>query len=213
MKILVIAGLLLLTVPVAGSAQSIDVCYSELNVSCTGMRVSICPRGDFEQIRNGCGGDDDYIEVIIRHSGGDGIAGIPPTDYWMNACDEQYELALCVQHIVADSLTSINGRTTFSGRISAGGCIPEGGIYVSCQGATIMNASCTAVICLDVVLVGPDINGDGEVNLSDFSLFGWSYNMQVGDVQFSTCCDFNDDGECNLSDLAFFGQHYQHQCF
>ena len=213
MKILGIVVLLSLIVPVAGAAQSIDVCYSELNVSCTGMRVSICPKGDFEHIRNGCGGDDDYIEIFVRHSGNGGIAGIPWTDYWMDACDAQYQLALCVQHFVADSLTDVNGRTTFSGRIAAGGCVPEGGIYVSCQGSTIMNASCTAVICLDVVLVGPDLNADGEVNLSDLSFFGEVYNKELGDPGYNTCCDFNDDDMCNLSDFAFLGQHYQHECF
>ncbi len=108
-----------------------DECKSELNVSCSGMRVSCCPKGDFEHIRNGCGGTDDYIEVYIRDIGGEGIPGIPWTDYWMNACEAEYELCICVQHFVADELTDSEGRTTFSGRIAAGGCIPEGGIFIS----------------------------------------------------------------------------------
>jgi hypothetical protein len=188
-------------------------CDSEASVSCSGMRVSICPRGDFEYIKDGCGNGTDYIEVFIRDMGGTGIAGIPWTDYWMDACDPQYQLGLCVQHFVADSLTDVNGRTTFSGRISAGGCIPDGGIYIAYAGMTLLDPQCIYPICLDVVLVSPDINADSFVNLSDLSFFGESYNKQVGEVGYDTCCDFNDDGWCNLSDFSYIGQHYQHRCF
>ncbi len=137
----------------------------------------------------------------------------PWTDYWTDACQVEYSLGICVQHFVADSLTDVNGRTTFSGRISAGGCIPEGGIYIACQGYTIFDEAQVEPICLDVVIVSPDINADSFVNLSDLSFFGESYNKQVGDSGYDTCCDFNDDGWCNLSDFSFMGEHYQHQCF
>ncbi len=212
MKVLIIAVLLMLVIP--GSISSQCECCSDLNVSCAGMRVSCCPKGDFEHIKNGCGGEDDYIEVFIRDYAGNGIANIPWTDYWINACRVEYKLHLCVQHIVADSLTGQNGRTTFSGRISAGGCIPEGGIYLSCQGMTIMDEeTCTTPICADVVIVGPDINADGFVNLSDLSMFAEAYNTQEGEAAFNTCCDYNDDGSCDLGDFAYLGQHYQHECF
>ncbi len=213
MKVLIIGVFLLLIVLTAGAAQSQDPCLSELNVSCAGMRVSCCPKGDFEYIRNGCGGDDDYIEVYIRDSAGNGIAGIPWTDYWMNACEAEYELCVCVAHFVADELTDSDGRTTFSGRIAAGGCIPSGGIYVSCMGRTILDSQCLAPVCVDVVIVGPDINADCEVNLSDLSFFADAYNTQGGDAAFNTCCDFNDDGSVDLGDFAFLGQHYLHECF
>lgn len=213
MRILVITMVMAAVLLAAGPAQAQDPCKSTAAVSCPGMRVSTCPKGDFEHIRDGCGTGADYIEIFYRNPIGEGIAGVPPTDYWIDACDEQYALALCVQHIVADSVTSVNGRTTFSGRIAAGGCIPEGGIYISCQGMTVMDEECIGPICLDVVIVGPDLIADGQVNLSDLSVLGWSLNTQAGDMQYSTCCDFNDDGMCNLSDFSFFGQHYQHECF
>jgi len=211
MKVLIIAVLLTIVIPVSISAQW--ECSSELNVSCTGMRVSCCPKGDFEHIRNGCGGNDDYIEVYIRDTRGNGIANIPWTDYWMNACLTEHELSVCAAHFVADELTDSDGRTTFSGRISASGCIPEGGIWVSCQGQTLLDPDCIAPICADVVIVSPDINADGFVNLSDLSMFAEAYNTQEGDAAFNTCCDYNDDGSCDLGDFAYMGQHYLHECF
>ncbi len=214
MRILIITTVITAAILAAAPswAQYIG-CDSEASVSCSGMRISICPRGDFEEIRYGCGTGNDYIEVIIRDLGSNGIEGIPWTDFWMNACDPQYELGICVQHFVADSLTDVNGRTTFSGQISAGGCIPEGGIYIAYAGMVLLDSECINPICLDVVIVGPDLNSDSAVNLSDLSFFGQSYNHQLGDPEFNACCDFNDDDWCNLSDFSFFGEHYQHQCF
>jgi hypothetical protein len=214
MKVPVITVLLLLASAVAARAGDICPCENDLYVSCAGMRISVCPAGDFEFIRNGCGADADYIEVYIRDCTHTGIPGIPPTDFWTNACEVQYEMCVCVQHFVADSLTGSNGRTTFSGRISAGGCIPSGGIWVSCQGKKILDDPlCLEPECIDVVIVSPDINADCQVTLSDLSFFGQSYNKQEGDVGYDTCCDFNDDGWCDLSDFSFLGEHYQHGCF
>jgi hypothetical protein len=212
MRILMIALVLSMILPAEGSAGDWDGCESELSASCA-LRISVCPRGDFESIAKGCGGSGDYIEVIIRDASGNGIPGIPWTDYWMNSCDPAYMLHLCVGAFVADSLTGPNGRTTFSGQISAGGCIPSGGIWVSCQGRTILNPECTMPICLDVVIVSPDLNVDGVINLSDLTFFGLSYNRQAGEAEYNTCCDFNDDDWCDLSDFSFLGEHYEHTCF
>ncbi len=204
---------LLLVFATSLSAGDVDECESEAGTSCA-LRVSICPAGDFEFIRNGCGGDADYIWVEVKDAAGVGIAGIPWTDYWMNACDAGQELCLCASPLAADSLTNTAGRTTFSRRIAGGGCILTGGMYVACQGKTFLDvATCTTPICIDIVIVSPDINADCFVNLSDLSFFGQTYNKQLGDAGFDPCCDYNDDDWCNLSDFSFLGEHYQHECF
>ena len=113
----------------------------------------------------------------------------------------------------------MNGRTTFSGVLRAGGCVLSGGIWIAVQGKVIKGPypSCTWNLCLPIVVKSPDMTGaggkpDGVVNLSDLVPFGFSYNKNLGQAGYSACCDFNDDNKCNLSDFAFFGLHYQHRC-
>lgn len=213
---LVIVLLSLLLVASAAGAQ----CdwYSTAGVSCPGMKITVCPRGDFEQIRNGCGGTDDYIWIEARDCADYPIPGIPWTDYWIGACDPAQALFYCVEPIAADSLTGANGRTTFSGIIRAGGCVLTGGVWMAIQGQIIKTPPTYATpLCLGVVIKGPDLTGasgkpDGFVNLSDLIPFGTSYNKILGQGGYNGCGDFNDDDKCNLSDFAYFGQHYQHSC-
>jgi hypothetical protein len=195
-------------------AGDVDECLSDAGVSCVGMQVSICPAGDFEFIREGCGGCCDYIWICAKDASGNGVYGIPWSDYWLNACDPAQELCLCANSVVADSLTNEDGCTTISGRIAGGGCIITGGVYVAVQGKVIVDEpACTDVTCLDIEIVSPDLTADCQVNLSDLGVFGLSYNKAEGDPGYDPCCDYNDDDVCNLSDFAYMGAHYQHTCF
>jgi hypothetical protein len=204
---------LLLVFATSLHAGDVDVCESEAGTSCS-LRLSICPSGEFEWLRDGCNTGSDYIWVEVKDDLGVGIAGIPWTDYWMNACDAGQELCLCASAIAADSLTNTAGRTTFSGRMAGGGCILTGGMFVACQGKTFLEKpACSVPICIDIVVVSPDLQSDCFVDISDLSIFGQSYNKQVGDTGYNACCDFNDDDWCDLSDFSFLGEHYQHGCF
>ena len=208
---------LLLVFAASVYAQSTDDCLSECGLSCAPMRVSICPAGDFEFISTGCGGTSDYIWVVIRDASGNGIPGIPWTDYWLNACDPTQELCLCGPSIIADSLTNENGETTFSGQIAGGGCTLTGGIWLACQGMIILadppDCPTGDPICLNMIIIGPDLTGDCTVDLSDLVVFGDSYNRAPPDPMYNPCCDYTDDGVCDLSDLAHFGDHYHHRCW
>jgi len=196
-------------------AGEVDECLSSAGVSCTGMTVSICPAGDFEFIREGCGGDADYIWVEVLDGSGVGIEAIPTTDFWMNACDPAQELCLCASPIAADSLTNANGRTTISGRIAGGGCVLSGGMYIAVQGRILVEnyPTCDITTCLDIVIHSPDFTGDCAVSLADYQPFTSSYNKGGADPLFNPCFDLNDDGAVTLSDYAFFAEHYQHVCF
>ncbi|UCF06053.1 MAG: hypothetical protein JSV33_03210 [bacterium] len=191
----------------------VDECLTTVTVSCAGMRITICPAGDFEHIRYACGGSNDFIQVTVRDAAGNPVPGIPRTDYWLQACNPDQELCLCCQPILADDITDIFGVAKFCGPIVGGGCVLTDGIYFAVQGHIILTGpACVDPTCLAIVIVGPDLTADCAVTLSDLAVFAMTYNLCLGDPGYDPCADFNDDGCCNLSDFAFFGAHYQHTC-
>jgi hypothetical protein len=208
---------LLLVFATTAYAGDVDECQSDWGwsgIDCAVPRIAICPQGDFEFIRDGCGPGNDYIWVDVLDIGGTGISGVPWSDYWLQACDPAEELCLCANPVVADSLTNSAGRTTITGRIAGGGCVVTGGLYLAIQGKIVVNwPACTEVKCVIIIIVTVDLTADCQVNLSDLGVFGLSYNKQLGDAGYNTCCDYNDDDKCNLSDFAFMGEHYLHECF
>lgn len=209
---------LLLVFATTAYAGDVDECLSDWGwgeVNCVVPRIAICPQGDFEFIREGCGYDNDYIWVQVKDSSGNGISGVPWSDYWLQACDPAEELCLCANPVVADSLTNSSGETTISGRIAGGGCVVTGGLYLAIQGKIVVTieSGCITVKCVIIIIVSVDLTADCQVNLSDLGVFGLSYNKGLGDPGYNTCCDYNDDDVCNLSDFAFMGAHYQHTCF
>jgi hypothetical protein len=208
---------LLLMFATSAYAGDVDDCLSECGTSCEPMIIPTCPAGDFAPISEGCGGTEDYIWVVIKDGLGNGVANIPWYDYWMDACDPAQELCLCSPPLNADSLTNEDGRTTFSSEIAAGDCVLSGGIWISCQGKMILAdpPDCTAgdPICLNIIILTPELTGECIVDLSDLGVFGDSYNRAPPDPLYDPCCDYTGDNICDLSDFAFFGEHYQHICF
>lgn len=207
---------LLLIFATSLTAGEVDDCESEVYYAngCTQMYLLVCPAADFDRIDEACTDDSyDYIRVVAKDASGNGIAGIPWTDYWLDACDTAQELYVCAGGVGADSLTNSNGETTISDPIGAGGCILTGGVYVAIQNNPVLEKpECTSMICLPMIVKSPDMNKDGSVDLSDFGVFGNAFGTQTGDANYDPCCDYNDDGYVNLSDLGYFGDHWQHVC-
>lgn len=221
----VVAFALILMFATSVFAGDVDECFSLAGTSdgtTDGalLKVSICPQGDFEYLRAAAGGSAAYVWIIAKDAGDNPIAGIPWTDYWLNACNLSTQLCLCASAVVADSMTNDLGRTTFSGRIAGGGCALTQGIWWAIQGKQIKGnkPTCDAPLCLNIIVKSPDLTGAGGnadcvVNVSDLIPFGTSYNKALGAPGYNACCDMNDDNACNVSDFAFFGTHYQHECF
>lgn len=210
-KVLLFA--LLLVVSTSLSAGELDDCNTTVSlVGCTSMQLNICPAADFDQISGKCG-TGGYIAIVAQDGSGNGIAGIPWTDYWMGACDPTYEIGLCCDGVVADSLTNSDGETTISGFIGGGGCVLSGGVYMAIQNKQILaQPGCTDPICLDIEVRSPDYIISGTVDLSDLAAFGSSWALCSAESGYNECFDFVDNDCVDLSDLAAFGAHWQHEC-
>jgi hypothetical protein len=65
---------------------------------------------------------------------------------------------------------------------------------------------------MNVALVGPDINGDGEVNLKDYFTACNAFGSCPGHPRWNPAVDINLDGHINLIDIfrivVMFGKHY-----
>lgn len=212
-KVLLFA--LLLVFSTSLYAGEVDDCNSTVAlVDCPNMRLNICPAADFNQVRDTGG----YISIVVKDGSDVGIAGIPWTDYWMGACDVAYEICLCADGIVADSLTNENGETTISGFIGGGGCVLSGGVYMAIQNKTILDETgdpgCTleTPICLNIEIRSPDYICDGIVDLSDYSAFVSSWSLCSGAGNYNECFDFISNDCVDLSDFSAFAAHWQHEC-
>jgi hypothetical protein len=66
--------------------------------------------------------------------------------------------------------------------------------------------------CFNVTLVGPDVNGDGEVDMHDIALAARTFGSYRGHPRWNPIVDINLDGKVNLRDIALiarkFGKHY-----
>ena len=51
-----------------------------------------------------------------------------------------------------------------------------------------------------------DVNGDGQVNDTDFKIFLQCYGTKIGDEKYDVDCDFNTDDKIDITDLAIFGK-------
>jgi hypothetical protein len=65
---------------------------------------------------------------------------------------------------------------------------------------------------MNVTLVGPDVNGDGKVDMKDIVLVGRAFGTVPGDARWNQIADINLDGKVDLRDIALvarmFGHHY-----
>jgi hypothetical protein len=128
------------------------------------------------------------------------IANFPFQDIWLGDTGTG-ELSYCPGGTIADANTDAEGRTTITGHLSAGGHTETG----TCVWVAGILALEMGPLALDVV--SPDLDGDLDVDIVDFSLFGQDFGG--GSAPRS---DLVPDGILNLADFAAFGRHFGEHC-
>ena len=53
-----------------------------------------------------------------------------------------------------------------------------------------------------------DFDGDGDVDLGDFGVFGASFGSLTGDMNYDANADFDNDGDVDLGDFGVFGAEF-----
>jgi hypothetical protein len=138
------------------------------------------------------------INVVVRDQSGIPIPNYPAQDIWVSHPGDN-SIALCQGGSIADLNTDAAGATTISGIVSGGGFSTTTQVYI--------NGTPLAGAALTVAMNSPDIDGNLNVNLFDFNIFGADY----GGTEFRS--DFASPfGTVNLADFAAFGQSYGEVC-
>lgn len=66
-------------------------------------------------------------------------------------------------------------------------------------------------VLVKVRIIG-DVNGDGEVSLSDIVIMAEAYSSSAGYPRWNDACDINNDGKVDLADLVTLAIHYRQHC-
>jgi len=139
---------------------------------------------------------DATIDLWVRDGAEQPVHLFPASDLWLET--ESQGMILCAGGSMADQNTDVNGYTTFSRPMHAGGC--GTGIVVMINGAPLCQPA------FDVKVNSPDLNGDLGVDLTDVVLF--AQRMFTTDY----CADYHWDGQVNLSDLVILIQSMHQTC-
>jgi hypothetical protein len=198
----IVTSMLVLAFAATSWAGIPDLTLSTATTS-AGASVSllICPLGDGDLLTSarlyGGGTTDATVTLTLLDGNTDPIPGYLATDLWLDANG----IVLCTDGSDADADTDVNGITTWTGALAAGGCSDDGSTNVWVNGSSLLQAP------LSILMNSPDMNGDLIVNLTDVVLFAGFYNGA-----YAYCADFYWDGILNLSDIVLLAQHIGHTC-
>jgi hypothetical protein len=175
--------------------------YATCAAGSTLVSVVVCPDGDGDRLDEAQAGGGSLIDATITLTLLDGsmdpIYLFPFEDLWLDANG----LELCAGGSVADASTDINGQTTWTRPLHAGGCSGDSSTRVYINGSALIQPP------FAILFNSPDLTGDLLVNLSDVAAFVERYFGA-----YDHCADLYWDGTLNLSDIAAFAEHWGHAC-
>jgi len=76
----------------------------------------------------------------------------------------------------------------------------------SCQDANVAEGSAVSLGAIE--LLAGDINGDGSIDIADFTFMAARYRSSQDDADYDAKADLNKDGVINIQDLAILGSHF-----
>lgn len=155
------------------------------------------------------------INVTVKDNVNAPVVGVPAADIWLIGCNDLLGLCGGSGAINASAATDINGQTTITGKIAAGGC-DLGGVRVVVQGVVVGAGVCAAP-CVAIKVKSADINKSLVVNLVDFAIFGGGPPAGSGYPSppkvYNECIDYTAPfGTVTLPDFAKYGSHNLHTC-
>jgi hypothetical protein len=152
-----------------------------------------CPSGD--------GGSFEYVVVHLLNLHGQPVSGIPASviAFQVSATAEtQFDAPLALSFTPVDPVSDAEGRIHFA-VTSDSSVIGDIVIEATCRGYDIEQS-------MTLRANSPDLNADGDINLSDIGIFSAGYADPDPDFRF----DLSWDGVVNLSDVGIFASHNGH---
>jgi hypothetical protein len=147
-----------------------------------------CPQGDAPAY--------EYITVTAKRSDATPIAGIPYNSFFFTVTGGD----VTITHV--DAQTNAAGEIRFDmvGDETIIALPPDPELLVECQIYTVVLTAGD-----DIPVNSFDIDGNGQVGLSDFGIFSSIY------LTSDARGDFDWNGTVGLSDFGLFSAHYLHQ--
>lgn len=134
---------------------------------------------------------DVTVTLTLNDIGGYPIANFPAEDIWLRSLDNGLQPCGGGPGLLPDRNTDSNGQTVWNAAPQAGGHTT--GLTIAYVNGQALASSAG----LNLTFTSPDINGDGEVNLSDGGLF--THDLFSA---YAARSDFNLDGVINIGDAG-----------
>jgi hypothetical protein len=186
---------LVLSVSAVSESQARCIPFEPGSATSEGGQVLILPDGSGPSLESS--GATIFVQLWACPGEPVPAVGVPAQDMWLEAIGPG-ALALCAPGALADGPTDENGVATFSQALAGGGWTTDG--------VTVHYDNVVSPVP-NVRIVSPDIDGNLEVDITDFSAFGRSFGRTD-----APHLDFVHDGVIDLADFSVFMQAYGTRC-
>jgi len=161
--------------------------------------LTTCPAGDGPAYEN--------VKVTVKDIFGMPMAGIPSGNFIFSIAavnDTYYYGTLSCTFAPIESTTDANGEINFE---CIGNTAITGDIQTGEPGQIEIQVEVLGILLNDLDILpcrSMDYEPDGDVDLSDFTLFATDFRSQ------NVRSDFDFDGDCDLVDFVMFSTHFGH---